>query len=260
VPTADAAAPDATMYELPAPPPGMNAAQAPPKRPPKPEDDPVKAPHGWVFERGTGWRPKRPAGRPKRSSAGRPRVEGNDAKPAAAPKKEDKPAAPIKKQNFRPLITELVQLLWLLFAATPIPDRVGRRDIPGLRVRVRAQAMVVEQTAPQTIEAVQKLSENVRGINTGLASMKEGKGGLWVLPVVMLVLPFFAQSMFLWQSPVTPDMENVAEKVERDAAQYFRDLKDEFVKQAAAESARAEENMRSGGERTSDPVDATVVG
>lgn len=197
------------------PPPGIPAVAGPSKRPPMPDVDPAKAPHGWIFRAGK-WQPKRPAGRPpKQPSARVETITASASTPA-------RPTSSGKKHDFRKTVTETAEALWLGLAMVPIPDKAFGRDLSGLRMRVRVQAAVIQANTAPLATGIQMISEHNDTVKRVLTKMESGDGGLWVLPAVLLIAPFVAQTGQLWTSRIDEGIAAMAEDVENTANAHIR--------------------------------------
>jgi hypothetical protein len=206
------------MPEPPAAQAPAGALAAPGRRPPKPEDDPKAAPNGWTWDSKQGaWRPRRAAGRPRSV----PRVTAA-APPASAPPR--RPAKPTV--DYRTTIMETAEFMWLGLSTTPIPDKAFGYDLSGVRVRVRMQAAALQANADKFAEGLATIAEHAPKsfLAKGLARMAEGKGGLWVLPAAMLVVPLLAQTVAVWTAPLDGAAVQVADAVEAQGREYFAQM------------------------------------
>lgn len=225
----------AAMAAPPADRPGM---AAPPRKPPEPAPDPEKAPHGWTWTDGE-WRPKKAAGRPRRGSEDKARV--TDAPPAmAAPAgpgvKPDRP-----KVDYRKTVKEFCEGVWFLLAAAPLPDKVFGYEIGAVRTRVRVQAYLVEQNANALAAGFHEIGQHNRFVARGLARLKAGEAGLWILPTMMLLAPFATATSQLWGGQLdAASLDAIAAKTEADVADYLEKLTDAAVQDATAMAEAAE--------------------
>lgn len=208
---------------------GAVFAAGPARKPPMPDPDPVNAPNGWIYSNGQ-WRGKKLRGRPKA-----PRViEGT----ASAAPPETKKAAPVKtKVDYRETIVDTAESVWAAAGVIPIPDKVFGYDLSATRVRLRASAMVLQASINEVATGVNTMGEHVPFVERRLAAMKEGKGGLWVIPCALLLAPFVASVAMVWAQPVTDELIAVAAKVEQDVQDYFKE-------QAAVATATAEQQQQ----------------
>jgi hypothetical protein len=208
--------------------PGMPAAAAPAgamaapsKRPPKPEEDHAAAPHGWRYDAKAGaWVPRKPAGRPRSV----PRVQTAPAAAPAAPRKAAKPAGPAV--DYRQVVMDTAETVWLGLSTAPIPDKVWRYDISSIRVRARIQAEVIQRNAPGLAAGLATIAEHAPKsfIARGLQRLAKGEGALWVLPAATLILPFLVQTAAAWSQPIDGNAEAMAAQVEADGREYFSQM------------------------------------
>lgn len=201
-------------FVQPAPPAG-DAVSAPARRPPEPPTDPDKAPHGWTY-RGGEWRPKRPAGRPRKVIP--PKVINSTAatRDPVAAKSKKPPAADHRKE-----LVELADSAIFLMSSVPIPDVLFGYDMRGLRVKIRAQAAITKAHTPAVPHAVNEIAKHNDWIARIVESASSGKSGVWVMPVLLALAPFAVQTAALWTSEITADLVTTAKAVEDQAAAFI---------------------------------------
>jgi hypothetical protein len=192
-------------------------AAAPLKRAPEPEPDPAAAPLGWKYEGGA-WRPRKPAGRPK---SAQPRVQTAQSARVAAPK-ASKPSVPVKKVDYSKSFSELLQALWIACGAVPVPDKAFGRDLRPVRTRLRAQGALIEENGDQLVAGINKLGQHVPWVARGLDKISKGEGGLWILPVLVLIGPFVAQASQLWTEPPSEAVAAKAAAAEARVWEFIR--------------------------------------
>ncbi len=204
-----------------APPVDKPGRPAPGKRPPEPPADPAAAPHGWTFVGGE-WRPKKAPGRPRHASpADKPRV--TDAPPPpASPAGKSAPG----KVDYRKPLKEVFEAAWFVLAASPIPQRAFGFDLGGLRRTVRVQAALIEGNTDALAGGVNLISQHNGFIGRAVSRLSAGEGGLWVLPAVMLLAPFVAQTGQLWSGQLADDatLDAVAAQTEANVRVYLEKL------------------------------------
>jgi len=180
--------------------PGM---PAPARRPPEPEPDAENAPHGWTWDSDAGeWRAKKSPGRP-RSAADKARVTTapSPSRPAAAaaPSTAPPPATPKQgRLDYRRVVRDTAEAAWFVLATVPVPEQAFGYKLGGLRVKVRAQAALLEQHLDGVAGGVATIAAHNSMLARALARMDAGEGGLWVLPAVMMLAPFVAATGQLW--------------------------------------------------------------
>lgn len=196
-----------------------------PEHPAPPRHDPPDpdAPFGRKLD-GT---PKtRPGGRPPKH---RPReISAPPAGPQDAQGKA-KPAA--AAADYTGGLTEFTDALWMVMAATPVPwDTV--------RVRVRAQAYVLQANQAGVVRGVNLMAQHNGTIRWGVEKLTTGEAG-WVLPAVMALAPFAVQTGMIWRAPPNGDMEVLAQHTEQQWAETFAAMQADLAGAAAAEQAAA---------------------
>lgn len=225
---ADEAAFAAAMAAPPVDQPGM---AAPAKKPPEPEPDEENAPHGWTYTGGQ-WRPKRAPGRRASSKADKARV-------TEAPPVPPKVAPSGGGRDWRKPLKEAAEGLWFLLAAAPVPDKAFGYNLGGLRTRLRVQAHLVEQNVDGLVAGINTLGQHNRFVARGLERLKQGEGGLWILPTMMLLAPFASSTAALWGGQLgdAESLDAVASKVEADVKTYVESLAETAMAEAAVMEA-----------------------
>lgn len=216
----------AAMAAPPADKPGM---AAPPRRPPEPPADAQAAPHGWTYAEGE-WRPKRAPGRPRATAADKPRVtEAPPTPPAAGP------AGAASKPDYSPACRITAESLWLVMAVAPVPDAAFGFKLGSLRRSLRAQAALIEMNVDGLAGGLNLIGQNNRFVGRMLSRGAAGEGGLWVLPAVMMLAPFAAQSAQLWAGKVDDaTIDALAARTETGAANYLAQLAGQAAQDATA--------------------------
>lgn len=127
---------------------------------------------------------------------------GGQKRRGRPPKAKAEPAAPAEGAFVQP-VAEFLQALTIVGATAPVP--------PGdLRTKVRLQAALVNQHVGGIATAVDAAARNNAVIRRGVEALTMGSAG-WVLPAVLAVAPFAAQSAGLWRSPVAEGMAEQAD-------------------------------------------------
>lgn len=136
-------------------------------------------------------------------------------------KTEEAKPAPSEGAYVQP-VAELLQSLTIVGALAPIPDGP-------LQTRVRLQAYLVGEHAPGLATAVDSAARHNAVIRKAVESLTMGSAG-WVLPAVLAVAPFAAQSLGLWRAPVTEEMA-------ADAKGFEAQVRGAMMAQGQAEQA-----------------------
>lgn len=138
-------------------------------------------------------------------------------------KKTDATPPPAEGAYVQP-VSEFLQSLTIVGALAPIPSGP-------LQTRVRLQAHLVNMHAPGLATAIDSAARHNELIRKGVESLTMGSTG-WVLPAVLAVAPFAAQSLGLWRADVSEDMVAVAKTFEAE-------VRDAMMAQAQGEEAAA---------------------
>lgn len=134
---------------------------------------------------------------------GRARTTGaRSARTGAGRDGKAKASAP---SSYAEPIGEFLQALVITGALVPLPRSP-------LAVRVRLQAGLVDEHGAGLTKAIDAAAQNNAVIRRGVEALTMGSAG-WVLPAVLAVAPFAAQSVGLWRSEVTEDMANTADAI-----------------------------------------------
>jgi len=179
-------------------------AQAP-KASKTPTTDPG-APFGYMKDPKTGEvRPKKRPGKGPSTTAPAPKDRpGGQAR--------TRPATPSKK-NYAQDVTALCESVWMLAAAVPEVKpgtKVLGRDVHDLTVKIHAQAELVNTESDSIVRGLVIMAENSAPVAKGLDKLSAENGPAWVLPAMFALLPFVAQSVTMWKSPVAGDVEALA--------------------------------------------------
>lgn len=185
---------------------------APARKPPEPDPDPVKAPHGWRYTKGQ-WVAKKPAGRPPTRTRA-PRVIDAKPKPETAAAAPKKPAGARPKKDYRNTISETLGAVYTVGAMIPVPEQILGKSADAVGTRLRVTMALIEQNSAGLVQGTQLISEHTDWLPKQLDKLQTGKGPLWVLPAAMAFLPFALSVVDVWSKPVTDDLRAVAAGVE----------------------------------------------
>lgn len=163
------------------------------------------APYGYMKDPVTGeTRPKKRPGKGPSTTAPAPKDRpGGQARTRTAP----------AKKNYAQDVTALCESVWMLCAAVPevkAGTKVLGRDVHDLTVRVHAQAELVNTNSDSIVRGLVIMAENSAPVAKGLDKLSAENGPAWVLPAMFALLPFVAQSVTMWKSPVKGDVELMA--------------------------------------------------
>jgi hypothetical protein len=139
------------------------------------------------------------------TGARRGRPKGSGKKPAEA--------APAEGAFVQP-VAEFLQALTITGAVAPIPNE-------HLKVKTRLQAALVNQHAGGLAAAIDSAARHNAVIRRGVEALTMGSAG-WVLPAVLAVAPFAAQSAGLWRTAVDEQMVQAAEQFEANVREQLQ--------------------------------------
>jgi hypothetical protein len=194
------------------------------------------APYGYMKDPATGkTRPKKAPGRGKSAQAPPDRPS---AKPRAAR------AVPSPKTDYRRDVMTLLDGVWTLAASVPDVEpgtKVMGVDIRSPLVRVKAQAAIMKDNAMGLVNGFGIMAQHSAPVRNFIAKAGDESGPAWILPAMMALLPFAAQSAAMWRAPLEGDVVKLAE---RTSAEF-----DELVKGAMAQAeAMAQDGSASNGQ------------
>lgn len=212
-----------------------------PEHPAPPRRDPVDpdAPFGRTLD---GRPKKRPGGRPPK-----PRQRELPAPPSGPQGGQGAPKPAPAAADYTGGLTEFTDALWMVMAATPVPwDTV--------RIRVRAQAYVLQANQAGVVRGVNLMAQHNGTIRWGVEKLTTGEAG-WVLPAVMALAPFAVQTGMIWRAPPNGDMEVLAQHTEQQWADTFAAMQADLAGAAAA----AAQNAAAAGESPAPPAAAAAT-
>lgn len=129
------------------------------------------------------------------------RGRGRPPKAAAAP-------AVLPEGTFTQAVAETLEALAIGGALVPLPTAA-------MRTRVRLQAQLVSEHTLGLASAIDGAARHNATIRRGVEALTQGSAG-WILPAVVAVAPFAAQTLNLWRSAIDEDMAKAAEAFETD--------------------------------------------
>lgn len=139
---------------------------------------------------------------PRARGGGGGRGRGRPRKAAAAP------SAPPPEGTFAGPVAEFLEALTI--AGTLIPLPAGE-----LRTKVRLQTGLIAMHVDGLAAAADGAACHNATIRRGVEALTQGSAG-WVLPAVLAITPFVAQSLGLWRGPVDEDLVRQADAYEND--------------------------------------------
>jgi hypothetical protein len=202
------------------------------KADPSPVADP-EAPFGWMNDPSAPGG-KRPRKRPGRQKSG-PKVQAPPSRPAT--KARVKAAPPAAKQDYSGPVSELAQGVWMVMAAIPSVDqKIGRINLADVSTRFKAQASILKENGDGVVKGLNMMALHNPQVRAGIEKLSAESGPAWILPAMMLMMPFVGQSVAMWRAPVSGDVELLAKRTEKE----FDDLMNSSMRAAAAEQENAD--------------------
>lgn len=144
--------------------------------------------------------------KPRRTSA--PGGSGDGRRGRGRPRKAEQAAPQPAEGAYVQPVAEFLNALTIVGAMAPVPDGP-------LQAKVRLQAALVNQHQAGLATAVDSAARHNEVIRKGVEALTMGSAG-WVLPAVLAVAPFAAQSLGLWRASVTEEMAAAAEGFEAE--------------------------------------------
>lgn len=189
-----------------------------------------EAPYGWMKDPVTG--KSRPKKRPGRQSK----------KPVSAPK--ERPAnkarsaktVPVSTTDYRVHVMSLLDGVWTLAASVPEVDpgtKVFGYDLRNPITRIKAQAAIMKDNGQGLVNGIGIMAQHSAPVRNFLVKAGDESGPAWILPAMMALLPFVAQSATMWRAPLAGDVEALAART----SQEFDELVKGAMTQAQAEHA-----------------------
>lgn len=200
------------------------------KADPGPVSDP-EAPFGWMKDSSApgGVRPRKRPGKQAKSEAPPP------SRPAT--KARSKPAPAAANLDYSGAIGELAQGVWMVMAAVPSVDqKIGKINLADVSTRFKAQASILKDNGDGVVKGLTMMAQHNAQVRGAIEKLSAETGPAWILPAMMLMLPFVGQSAAMWRAPVSGDVTLLAKRTEKD----FDDLMNSSMRQAAAEQESAD--------------------
>jgi hypothetical protein len=197
---------------------------APPKAP---VVDPA-APYGYMTD------PKTGETRPKR----RPGKQGKTvAPPRSRPDNKARSAktVPGAKTDYTKPVMDLLDGLWTLGASIPTVEpgvKVLGIGLHDPTVRVKAQMAILKDNGAGVVNGIAIMAKHSEPVRNFVVKAGDEAGPAWILPAMMALLPFVAQSAMMWRAPVAGEVEKLAARTEQE----FDDLVKGAMAQAEAEA------------------------
>lgn len=127
------------------------------------------------------------------------------------------PQPPAEGHYVRP-VSEFLQALTIAGALAPLP--AGPTE-----TRIRLQGALINKHTPGLATAIDAAARNNTVIRRGVEALTMGSAG-WVLPAVLAVAPFAAESAGLWRGQITEEMSAAA-------ATFVQGVRDSLMSPAA---------------------------
>lgn len=196
-----------------------------------PVSDP-EAPFGWMKDPKTG--ETRPRKRPGKQSSG---AKTEPPPRRAATKARSAPAPARAAQDYAGAIGELAQGVWMIMAAVPTVDqKVGKINLADVSTRFKAQASILKENGDGVVKGLTMMAQHNAQVRAGIDKLSSETGPAWILPAMMLMLPFVGQSAAMWRAPVSGDVTLLARRTEKE----FDDMMNSAMRDAAAEQESAD--------------------
>jgi hypothetical protein len=182
-----------------------------------------EAPYGWMVDPVTGeTRPKKRPGKGKTAQAPRERAA---TKPRAAK------TVPSTNTDYRGQVMALLDGVWTLAASVPSPDpgtTILGRDLTNPVTRVKAQAAIMKDNGQGLVNGIGIMAQHSAPVRNFITKAGDESGPAWILPAMMAMLPFVAQSVTMWKSPLDATVIQLAARTDNEF--------DELVKGAMAQA------------------------
>lgn len=194
-----------------------------------------EAPYGWMTDPATGQ--KRPKKRPGRGKT----VQAPPNRPATKPRAAK--AVATKKTDYRADVMALLDGVWTLGASVPEVDqgtRVFGFDLHGPAVRVKAQAAIMKDNAQGLVNGLGIMAQHSAPVRNFIVKAGDESGPAWILPAMMALLPFVAQSASMWRADLGGEVEALAARTTAEFDELVKGAMRQAEAQFAAETASAD--------------------
>lgn len=172
-----------------------------------------EAPYGWMVDPVTGeTRPKKRPGKGKGKAVQAPR-ERAATKPRAAK------TVPSTNTDYRGQVMGLLDGVWTLAASIPAPDPgtlVLGRDLSNPVTRVKAQAAIMKDNGAGLVNGIGIMAQHSAPVRNFITKAGDESGPAWILPAMMALLPFVAQSTAMWRAEMSDDLVKLASRTDQE--------------------------------------------
>jgi hypothetical protein len=171
-----------------------------------------EAPYGWMKDPKTGeTRPKKRPGKQGSKTA-----EPPPTRPTNKARTRTRPASSAPGGgDFAKPIGELCQGVWMIFAAVPdVSMKLGPVDLHAISTRLKAQAAVMNDNSDGLVNGLNMVAQHNETFRKGVNKLADESGPAWILPAMMVLLPFVGQSVAMWRAPIAGDVELMAKATE----------------------------------------------
>lgn len=174
----------------------------------------------------------RPKKRPGKGSTKGKSVPAPRDRPSAQPRSAR--SVPNKTTDYRPAVMGLLDGVWTLAASVPDVEpgtKVMGIDLRSPLVRVKAQAAIMKDNGQGLVNGLGIMAQHSAPVRNFITKAGDESGPAWILPAMMAMLPFVAQSAAMWRAPVAGQVEELAN---RTSAEF-----DDLVRGAMAQAQEA---------------------
>lgn len=200
-------------------------------KPDKPVTVDPDAPYGYMKDPKTGeTRAKKRPGKQSTTTAA-PRERASN-------KTREAKSLPTSTTDYRQSVMQLLDGVWTLAASVPEVDpgtKVMGFDLRSPAIRVKAQAAIMKDNGQGLVNGIGIMAQHSAPVRNFITKAGDDTGPAWILPAMMALLPFVAQSAAMWKAPVMGAVEELAH---RTTAEFDELIKGAMAQaQAEAESA-----------------------
>jgi hypothetical protein len=183
------------------------------------------APYGYMRDPKTGeTRPKKRPGKQGKASPPAPRERASNKTRAAK-------TVPTTTTDYRSHVMGLLDGVWTLAASIPSPEpgvKILGRELSNPVIRVKAQAAIMKDNGQGLVNGIGIMAQHSAPVRNFIVKAGDESGPAWILPAMMALLPFAAQSAAMWRADMSAELVNLANRTDQEF--------DELVKGAMVQS------------------------